>query len=690
MIRVLFRKEIRLQRGNILFALAVCGVWGIAFLLGLSGNRPLYGKLLTTGALSQFIHYFFVVPCLFLIFPLLAGSSAVTQERKMGTLGWQLSFPVSRGKQWMVKAGAAVGLALFMGGLLTVILDGILVFILKKGGISTVFGSSSFPPDPLSFRGLSPLIYAMFFASAGAYLSSISNNPYRALMSCFVFLILTSAVCFLLDPTGLLNPLVEGLPRHFFHPWIHYLGIALICLVLLGLGIPNFRPSRPPAVAIAKQLAFYIACVCIANSLRLSAEYNVRPLIEKEKPPTAGFFKLIGAGHYRLKYSLYQIPGRTKIATIAIDEKADKEYGGGRPGRYGTPGRIVEIDWKTGGIKQIRNLQGRIQYMDPGGRFFTVSTGSGHLFPVCGTFLGYALPPLSDIGETLFPGGRGPSNKFILKYMGSFSENISIKTPDKVISRHPYINMKAKNGFCVVKTWNNWEETWEYFLLRENPGGPYSIMEKGREPFFISPGGNWYASSFRTTPGKPPITITSTRGDRSHEIKAEDCLAMISPFPWQYNSRILQDEILGIKSYRLMFSKDDRFLAFYRRKETEKNHDLQVRISVCLLDTRTGGEILLGEFPADPLFHRMQINVSFAPEEYMPPMAWSGDHTLAFLNGSRLHIFNISPENGRCVQTRVFPVPMGDKGWPAVSLIDFVAPRVLLVWGSRSIWKLEL
>ena len=44
--------------------------------------------------------------------PLLAGSLASAEERKLGTLEWQLLLPMARWKQWVTKAAVALGIAL--------------------------------------------------------------------------------------------------------------------------------------------------------------------------------------------------------------------------------------------------------------------------------------------------------------------------------------------------------------------------------------------------------------------------------------------------------------------------------------------------------------------------------------------------------------------------------------------------
>lgn len=102
----LVKKEVRLQRSNITFALVIVLIWGLSFSLSIMKDTPLGSKILTTGKLSQIIYYFFVLPCLLVLFPLLVGSTTVAYERKLGIMEWQSSVPVSRRMQWIIKTGS--------------------------------------------------------------------------------------------------------------------------------------------------------------------------------------------------------------------------------------------------------------------------------------------------------------------------------------------------------------------------------------------------------------------------------------------------------------------------------------------------------------------------------------------------------------------------------------------------------
>ncbi len=105
---LLVKKELRLQQ----MAFAVAGLYllGWLTLVSLRARVPAVddvfsGLTFFYGALISFYGA---------LISMLIGSLASAEERQLGTLEWQLLLPVAIWKQWAVKAGTAVGLALLL------------------------------------------------------------------------------------------------------------------------------------------------------------------------------------------------------------------------------------------------------------------------------------------------------------------------------------------------------------------------------------------------------------------------------------------------------------------------------------------------------------------------------------------------------------------------------------------------
>ena len=229
MILSLVKKEVHLQRSNILFALAVILIWCLDFLIVFLGDRPLGSKIITTGKLTQIIHYLFVLPCLIVIFPMMIGATSVAQERKLGTFDFQSLLPVSRRMKWIAKTGVAVFLAFFLGGILAEILDGFIVMILQVEKIRPIFGWENELFAPLRFRDLHIGIFSIVFCSSGIYISSLSREPFRVLLLGAIPVLFIVVIQRVVDPSMMLIPHWDSdiFPSRYLFPFIHYLEFTL-------------------------------------------------------------------------------------------------------------------------------------------------------------------------------------------------------------------------------------------------------------------------------------------------------------------------------------------------------------------------------------------------------------------------------------------------------------------------------
>jgi hypothetical protein len=164
-IAALFRKEFALQ----VPVIVVSGVYVIAWVGGWM-LRPSARESLILAA--TFLHGGIV--------PLLAGSMASAEERRMGTLSTQLLQPVSARVQWVVKAVAVVSLAVVLAVGLPALLQLMDASVLIDRGLREVALAADF----YRLRSLAPMIAAVaLLASLSLYVSSLASNSLHALLA---------------------------------------------------------------------------------------------------------------------------------------------------------------------------------------------------------------------------------------------------------------------------------------------------------------------------------------------------------------------------------------------------------------------------------------------------------------------------------------------------------------------------
>jgi hypothetical protein len=147
---MLVKKELRLQQMTFALVVLYAGIWAalmVAARLNLEFTRDF--PIRAVGLLY------------FALLPLVMGSIANAQERQFGTLESQAMLPVSFAKQWSVKAGVVLVLALGLGVLLPWVV---------------------FAPPQLSSQALRPLAGSILLLTTWTlYLSSCCGSPIIAL-----------------------------------------------------------------------------------------------------------------------------------------------------------------------------------------------------------------------------------------------------------------------------------------------------------------------------------------------------------------------------------------------------------------------------------------------------------------------------------------------------------------------------
>lgn len=241
MIRQLLHKELRLQRSNAMFTIGVILLWAMMMVLSVKSREMVPGFSTTWGGLLVTFGSFVLMGVLIAVLPIMIGAATVAEERKIEVLDWQLSLPVSRRLQWGVKATVALGMSLVLG-LLASVLQYTLALAISRLGGATLATNNNGAPAPLMFRGLLPAIYAPLAAAVGMYTSSVSRDPYRALMGGGILLFLCFWAQSFVDPALTMFPVAYAMfPMEYLNTPVQYKRIIFMTLFALLLGFVNFR-----------------------------------------------------------------------------------------------------------------------------------------------------------------------------------------------------------------------------------------------------------------------------------------------------------------------------------------------------------------------------------------------------------------------------------------------------------------
>jgi hypothetical protein len=159
---LLVRKELRLHR----LPFTIAGLYTAGYFLAYAMNR--------VGASFDDDGLVMLTTIYGGLLALLIGSLASAEERQLGTLEWQALLPMPAWRQWAVKAGTVIGLALALG----VVLPWLLVVIFPPS--NAVWNAAH---DPVRFFLQTPLIVlVVVFATLGLYLSTLCRSGMWALI----------------------------------------------------------------------------------------------------------------------------------------------------------------------------------------------------------------------------------------------------------------------------------------------------------------------------------------------------------------------------------------------------------------------------------------------------------------------------------------------------------------------------
>jgi hypothetical protein len=152
---LLIRKELHLQQ----ISYAVVGLYVTAWLaLWLFGEGPPDGPRVELAAVTVMYQG---------LIALLIGSVASAEERHLGTLSLQQLLPMAAWKQWAVKAGTAIGLAVLLAILLPVFLSALIPL----------------PDNRLPARLPRQLMAVVVLSTFSLYVSSLCGSAVRAIVA---------------------------------------------------------------------------------------------------------------------------------------------------------------------------------------------------------------------------------------------------------------------------------------------------------------------------------------------------------------------------------------------------------------------------------------------------------------------------------------------------------------------------
>ena len=198
MLRQLFQKEIRLQKSNLYFVLAIILVWGILLALATQAEVKFASPGVTMGLVVCLLQVGFVGFCLLVVVPLLVGAAMVAEERRLAVWEWQLSLPCPRRTQWAVKlaVGSAITLAL------TLVVQPLLDFLLSR--VMGSYASGILLPSVLLEANEIYRTVPLLLMMSAAFVSSMSKDPYKAFFLGILFFGFVVACSTIFDPARLL------------------------------------------------------------------------------------------------------------------------------------------------------------------------------------------------------------------------------------------------------------------------------------------------------------------------------------------------------------------------------------------------------------------------------------------------------------------------------------------------------
>src|SRR5579883_2245727 len=232
----LLRKEFQAQQVNILLAGGLLFVHLGVILL----RRLASGYLGTHQSIAMGLE---MVPLLWLIMPLLVGSVAVAEERKLATFQSNLCLPPRRRLQFLAKLVVAMALGILFGGALPLLVERLASHNSITGNTSSlVFLSGTRSVESVQITGSIVLTWLAFYAS------TLSANTLQAMGTGLLGSLLVCVVIVAAQHAGASNPgIIDGNSPVvlWIGDLIWWIGWPAMGLTLLVLAYRNYGRLQP-------------------------------------------------------------------------------------------------------------------------------------------------------------------------------------------------------------------------------------------------------------------------------------------------------------------------------------------------------------------------------------------------------------------------------------------------------------
>ena len=251
---LLVKKELRLQQ----LAIVVAGLYILGWLTVVS-----LGLLVSEKETDAFNALMFLYG---LLISLLIGSLASAEERQLGTLEWQMILPVATWKQWAVKSGVALSLAM------------LLAFALPALLVSINPTNMGIHRDS-DFLRLYIAVPILLFTAGSLYVSSLCSSGLKALlMSLPAALGVVLFVNVIVEPLGsAVFTRVSQLSREIARPrvavsqfdpgFMSLLLAAVLLAMLLRFAMTNHRSAERAASRVWEQGIWMGGCVMVGMTV---------------------------------------------------------------------------------------------------------------------------------------------------------------------------------------------------------------------------------------------------------------------------------------------------------------------------------------------------------------------------------------------------------------------------------------
>jgi len=231
---------------------------------------------------------------LWLVMPLLVGCAAVAEERKLGMLESQLCLPVKRRTQFGLKVFVVMLLAVGLGTLMPLLLEGrrILpelkndfVWNLAHGqiSVSNLWGQFALNLLATIFHILPLLMMVSLSVGVGAmafYASTLSRNTLQALAPAVVGFLLT---CFFLFIGYHADELIDQ--TIWRGPLIYLIGVPVMVVVLAALAYGNFKRVFVGGSVWRKNLLTLAITLALVGGATSAIYHRAWELLKSTEPP---------------------------------------------------------------------------------------------------------------------------------------------------------------------------------------------------------------------------------------------------------------------------------------------------------------------------------------------------------------------------------------------------------------------